>query len=728
MGGHFVSYAPNCEDVPLWRTLADIAAGYYIDFGPEAADGPSVTRAFYDRGWQGISIRADAEEAAALAAIRPRDTVIQAGPLPRVTLAAVQFVRIKGRDRQAALLRELQLSVMAPWIVVIEAGCQDSDRLLKDAGYAQVLFDGLNDFHLSPAQAARAGLLRAPAHAGDHFVRAGAAWEGRIAALEAALQSAQASIEGRSQRLLDAVRALGQARRDIELLGQDAAWLRGLLTEARDMEAKLRAETAWLHARLADARASQLEALVARTDEVVWLRDCLSRTESRAAAAEAAAAAMLNRGLPAVLRRAGRRLRRVAARAHTQQPMPPASKPPGPSQPTAQPVPLLGPQHGAEPATSPAHAGPAAATPSPGPIRAVHQFHAGSSLGDAITNAMVTIRSLLRKAGFDSEIFVEDRGRGLAADIRLIDALPAANDAFLLVHHSMGFASFETIRALPVRKGLIYHNITPPELFAHRPVMAGLARLGQEQLALWRDQVAFALSVSDYNAADLHRLGFPSIRTCPLLCDVGALLARAAAPRLESGVFTVLFVGRVTRSKAQLDLVGCFAAFRAQFGRPCRLALVGALNPDEYAYLEAIEGAIASSGLAGAVQLTGLVSDDELHGWYRQADLYVSLSLHEGFCVPLVEAIAHGVPVLAWPAGAVAQTLGDAGDLLASREPDAVAAAMLTVAGRSPAEAHLARERGLASIQRFAPERALPILLEALADAGAVAPVQDDGP
>ena len=742
----FISYGPNCEDVPLWRALNDVAEGFYIDFGSEPADGASVTRSFYDRGWCGLSIRETAKAAAELAAARPRDTVINKAAtfrLEGIEAPDVHFIRTNDRDNQTSILRSLDLTAIRPWIVVIEAGLEESDVIIETAGYQKILFDGLNNFYLAPAHAFRAARLAAPANASDNFVRADAALQARVTVLETELTAAQTAVAGRTQRLLDAVRALGQARRDIELLAEDAAWLRGLLEGNRELETKLHAENAWLQSQLAKLRENQLEQLVARTDEVIWLRGCLNQSEAQTASAEKAYSALLSTRSRALYARIGWRLRTIVTDLYRRSALQDKIVASSPKQPRIciQTASLLDP-HEAEPrpielTTSlisiPKISGSDAPTPiapahRKNSIKTVHQFHAGANQSDAITNSMLLIQLLLRKHGFEGEIFAEHLGPGLEGRIHDIKRLPTGDDFFLLVHHSMGFGAFETIVALPVHKGLIYHNITPPEFFAHLPKVQAALRLGREQLAMWRDHVVFALGDSDYNAADLHMLGFRTVQTCPLLCDVDELLCRAAERKPANEDFTVLCVGRVTRSKAQLDLVAAFAAFRAIFGRPCRLVLVGALNPDEYTYLEEIEGCIAAKGLAGMVHFTGLASDDELHFWYRRADLYVSLSFHEGFCVPLVEAMAYEIPILAWPAGAIPQTLGHAGTLLASRDPNKIAVAMLAVANRSLEEADAARALEKESLQRFAPERALPTLLRALTDAGVPSPQSNTAP
>ncbi len=290
----FLSYAPNCEDVPLWRALGDVAAGSYVDWGSEPADGASVTRAFYDRGWRGVAVRPTAEQAAQLAAARPRDTVLVASDASRIDTGELHFLRIDADD-QSAVLGRIDLVAARPWVVVVRAGDPACDAALAAAGYRSVLFDGVNHFHLAADQAARAPRLAAPANVTDGFLRATDNDAGQLAAMEATLQAMEARLEGRSARLLDAVRVTGQARSDIGVMAGESAWLRGLLDAAQDVEAKLRAETAWLHSQVAAAREataslhSQLAAtreersgrLLARVEEVAWLRGCLIDSEAR---------------------------------------------------------------------------------------------------------------------------------------------------------------------------------------------------------------------------------------------------------------------------------------------------------------------------------------------------------------------------------------------------------------------------------------------------------------
>ena len=357
-------------------------------------------------------------------------------------------------------------------------------------------------------------------------------------------------------------------------------------------------------------------------------------------------------------------------------------------------------------------------------IRTVHQFHSGSSLGDAITNSMFLIQRLLRQLGFESEIFVEHRSPELADRLRLIDELPQHAQYVLLVHHSMGYNGFDRITRLPVAKLLIYHNITPAELFPDDRHTQHYIRLGHEQLSEWRPMIAAALADSEFNAIELRRLGYDPVHTCPLLFDIEEMLKETVELSGPRELFTVLFVGRIVPSKAHADLVDAFAVFRKAFGKPCRLVLVGRTDSDQ-SYTNRLIQHREQLGIGDSVLLTGSVSDQELHEWYRHADLYVSLSHHEGFGVPLVEAMVHQIPVLAWPAGAVPYTLDGAGELLMDRSPAVVAEAMLRFA-TDTMRRNTVVERQSRSLERFRLKRHIPQLLVALGLAGATPPETDD--
>ncbi len=106
----------------------------------------------------------------------------------------------------------------------------------------------------------------------------------------------------------------------------------------------------------------------------------------------------------------------------------------------------------------------------------------------------------------------------------------------------------------------------------------------------------------------------------------------------------ILFVGRIVPSKAQHELVKALWAYRRLYDPKARLHLVGGTS--SFAYTKALQEFVDDLGLSAAVRLPGEVSDAALAAYFGAADVYLSLSAHEGFGVPLVEAMVAGVPVV----------------------------------------------------------------------------------
>jgi FkbM family methyltransferase len=721
----FVSYAQNFEDVLLWRALAHLKTGFYIDVGASHPDTDSVTRAFYDRGWHGINIEPTAASYTRLVAARPRDTTLcmALGSQPGTarfyavegaasglstldadaaaqyagmgfhstetqvevqTLAAVcrdhappaiHFLKIDVEGAERQVLEGADFHAFRPWIILLEATAPMSTReihseweqILDQAEYRFLWFDGLNRFYAAVEHhETLATFFRTPPNVFDNFLRAAdTEWARRIAQAEVRLEAVQSHLAAAERRT-----SVAEDRATAALLK---------LASQNAHHARLHAEIESL--RPVQQRSAQLEAELSSAQ--LWL-DAMRRSASWK--------------ITAPLRRiVGGRTRASAA--------------------TSAATPILSAAAAAAPRRLTTRS---AETVSTDRIRAVHQFHSGSAVGDAITNAMLLTRDVLRNLGFDSHIFVEHKDPACGQEIRTLDDLPGHNQYVLIVRHSMGHDALDRILALPVRKVLMYHNITPAALLSDSPFLASYSQKGRDQLVTLRGAVAAALADSEYNALELRAAGFRSPVACSLLIDVEAVAARAA-PRCADTVFTILFVGRVTRSKGQLDLVEAYARFRALYSGDSRLVLVGRHDPDD-PYVTEVLHAIHRHGLGnGPVNLTGLVSDDALRQFYAEADLYVSLSLHEGFGVPLMEAMAQGVPVLAYPAGAVPYTLGGAAAVLDDATPAGAAARMQELADDPQQRAAIVeRQHTVVAGNRVGVQ--IPRLVAALREAGAAAP------
>lgn len=309
--------------------------------------------------------------------------------------------------------------------------------------------------------------------------------------------------------------------------------------------------------------------------------------------------------------------------------------------------------------------------------RQVHQLLATLSHGDAIGNEALAIQKCLRTAGYESDIFAEGVHPRVARLARpLWDYYSVSSpDTVCIFHFSIGSAASPLIFHAPDRLVLIYHNITPPEWFVgyHR-LLTQLCYRGRRELAAFAARTDLALGDSEFNRRELEQAGFRTTAVLPIVLDFATYDA-PRSPVVErlytDGRTNVLFVGRVITNKKIDDLIRAFACYQRLFNPHSRLLVVGDYRGQER-YLRVLRALVRRLG-AGEVVFTGHVEHDELLAYYGLADVFLCLSEHEGFCVPLVEAMRFGVPVLAYDAGAVRDTLRSGGLLLKDKQPQEVA-------------------------------------------------------
>jgi glycosyltransferase involved in cell wall biosynthesis len=318
-----------------------------------------------------------------------------------------------------------------------------------------------------------------------------------------------------------------------------------------------------------------------------------------------------------------------------------------------------------------------------GPV-AVHQFVPTLNPHDATGTHTLLMRDLLRGAGWRSEIFAEAIHDDLASEAFKHWTYPEhaawGDVAIYQFATSSAVAQYLRERSLPLI--LDFHNFTGPEHFTTwEPHTAARASRAMEELAQLAPRAALGLAVSAYNERALRRAGCRNTMVIPVLVDYGRVasapdprVAAELAARKAEGGTDILFVGRIVPSKAQHELVKALWAYRRLYDPHARLHLIGGTS--SFGYLKALEGFVEDLGLRSAVRLTGEVSDASLAAHFASADVYLSLSIHEGFGVPLVEAMVAGVPVVARNAGAVSGTVGDAALLLDAADPATVAAAI----------------------------------------------------
>jgi glycosyltransferase involved in cell wall biosynthesis len=311
-----------------------------------------------------------------------------------------------------------------------------------------------------------------------------------------------------------------------------------------------------------------------------------------------------------------------------------------------------------------------ASEPRSGKLKEIHQLLPNFAYGDAISNHALVIRDYLRRCGYKSDIFYRYVDPRVAHEAKLCHLRAINPQAGLIYHHSIGSEITDYAIAHPGAKCLIYHNITPAEFFLpYQPEFA--KRLEQGRVELKQLAQHFPLSVGDsaYNAAELVASGFVQSGVLPIAVDPTKWNITADAAlmgQLQDGKANLLFVGRLAPNKRQEHLLESFAHYLTM-DREARLILVGYGNDSDPYYRHLIKS-IQTLNLTQSVIVTGQINDSQLLAFYRTAHLLWSMSEHEGFCVPLVEAMWFDIPVLAYKSSAVPETLGDAGLMFTSKD------------------------------------------------------------
>lgn len=314
---------------------------------------------------------------------------------------------------------------------------------------------------------------------------------------------------------------------------------------------------------------------------------------------------------------------------------------------------------------------------------------------DAVGNDALAMVRLLRERGIDTRVFC-DAAHGVDEAAHRPDELPdfaGGADDLVIYHFSVGWpVALDVLRRVRGFRVVRYHNITPPAFFA------GTSRIYETACARGRAEIPevarlgceLYLGASRYNLDELVEHGAPAARGAVLapFHRIGELLDAEAdlglLDELCDGTRNVLMVGRIAPNKGHPELVDAFAAYVDGYGDPARLLIVGKSDPGLAAYGEAIRARIAQHRLGERVWWLESVNEAQLKAAYLASHAFVTLSRHEGFCVPLVEAMALGVPVVAHGSSAIPETVGDGGLVWDDVDPWLYAASLARLGADAP--------------------------------------------
>jgi glycosyltransferase involved in cell wall biosynthesis len=286
--------------------------------------------------------------------------------------------------------------------------------------------------------------------------------------------------------------------------------------------------------------------------------------------------------------------------------------------------------------------------------------------GDAIGDSARLMRDAFRAWGHGADVYALELDADLAQDGRpFADWREGGPADVVILHFALPSPLTPAFLELGGKRVLLHHNITPPEYFAGwDDELARICRAGREELEALAPRCDLGLADSEFNRLELEALGAARTGVLPILLDFERY-REAPSPvlrrMLEDGRTNLLFVGRLAPNKRPDDLVRLASYWRRFLAQDMRLVLVGKL-PRRRGYFDALQALAYEEGLTPDECLfLGHVPHDELVACYRAARVFVSMSEHEGFGVPLVESMLMRVPVLAYAAAAVPHTLGGAG-------------------------------------------------------------------
>jgi len=302
----------------------------------------------------------------------------------------------------------------------------------------------------------------------------------------------------------------------------------------------------------------------------------------------------------------------------------------------------------------------------------VHQFATSLSYGDAISDEMLEIQSVLREKGYRSEIFVKLFDPASARHVRDYREYKkySSPENVVIFHFSIGSPVSKLFFRVPDRKMMVYHNITPHEYFldAHR-ILARECYKGRLEINLFVDKVDLAVGDSEFNRLELEKAGYKATGVLPILMN----FAKFDGPgdpvtrRLfGNGKTTLLFVGRLIPNKTFEDIIKTYYFYRKYFNPDSQLILAGDYRGLER-YFSSLQELVLRLNLMD-VHFSGHIDFAELLAFYRAAHVYLSTSEHEGFGVPLLEAFYLKIPVVAFAAGALEETMNGGGVILRRKD------------------------------------------------------------
>jgi glycosyltransferase involved in cell wall biosynthesis len=304
----------------------------------------------------------------------------------------------------------------------------------------------------------------------------------------------------------------------------------------------------------------------------------------------------------------------------------------------------------------------------------VHQFHPSVAYGDAIGNTIQELKIILTELGYKSEIFAQYiHPRVLNVKNYSEYSKYSSPDNIIILHYSIGYDPeiLNYFKSLPDKKILIYHNITPSGFFKGvNDIYEHSTRRGRDELSEFKKIITIALGVSQFNVDELRCAGFKNTDVLPIPVNFKRFEIAGNSDiikKYSDNSVNILTVARISPNKKIEDVIKTFYFYKKAINPNSRLFLVGSSEGMETYYSQLI--ALIKRLQLEDVYFSGFVSDADLNAYYRISDVFITMSEHEGFCVPLLESMYFDLPVIANNSSAIPHTMGNAGILVNEKNP-----------------------------------------------------------
>ncbi len=307
----------------------------------------------------------------------------------------------------------------------------------------------------------------------------------------------------------------------------------------------------------------------------------------------------------------------------------------------------------------------------------IEQFLPAFHYGDATSNSSVAFHEYLVANGIESRIITLTSDKRVVEKVTLFKDYKEKKESIKILHFAIPSLLTDFFRSVKGKKILIYHNVTPSVFFTdYSEFLTRFTNEGRKHLSTLNDSFDISIGVSEFNASDLKDLKFRNVKVFPLIInlkDYDAPYSKGYYNLIKDERRNILCVGRVAPNKKIEDAIKMLFFYKKYLSPSIRLIVAGNIKSVPK-YFAAVRDLASRFYLTSDdILFTGHINFEEFLSVYNLADVYLSMSEHEGFCLPVIESFKMDVPVVAYDAGAIRQTVGNGGLIFDSKDPEKVA-------------------------------------------------------